>query len=156
MTPGATCGYPEQAAPSDYEYPDYPGTGQYARPPVPPPAPAPEAYPAPAALGPNDVLVARGTPTQDRLVASSAAQTGPQPAYRPAPQAPQPQAPQPQAPQPGAVDPSDPLGLGPARPYVNEQYANDQYPNEQYATEPPLYTTGERLRPEQWPHGSGS
>ncbi|MEV5738863.1 hypothetical protein AB0L30_02300 [Microbispora rosea] len=161
-------GFPEPA-PSDYEYPDYPGadypgpdypgpdypgTGQYARPPVPPPAPAPEAYPAPAALGPNDVLVARGTPSQDRLVASSA-QTGPQPAYRPAPQprqAPHPHAPQPQAPhptgqpvgqQPGAVDPSDPLGLGPVRPYVNEQYAG----------EPPLYTTGERLRPDQWPAG---
>ncbi|GAB3159183.1 hypothetical protein GCM10027161_65830 [Microbispora hainanensis] len=159
---GRDAGYPEQADPSDYEYPEYPGTGQYARPPVPPPAPAPEAYPAPAALGPNDVLVARGTPTQDRLVASSA-QTGPQPAYRPAPQAPQPPAPQPQPPQPGAVDPSDPLGLGPARPYVNEQYVNDQYANEQYpsdqyqndqyAGEPPLYTTGERLRPEQWPAG---
>ncbi|MEU6428948.1 hypothetical protein ABZ860_23890 [Microbispora sp. NPDC046973] len=142
-------GFPEQPAQPDYEYPDYPGTGQYARPPVPPPAPAPEAYPAPAALGPNDVLVARGTPTQDRLVASSA-QTGPQPAYRPGPQpqAPQPVAGQPAGQQPGAVDPSDPLGLGAVRPYVNEQY-----PHEQYASEPPLYTTGERLRPDQWPAG---
>ncbi len=157
-------GFPEQPAQSDYNYadypgPDYPGTGQYARPPVPPPAPAPEAYPAPAALGPNDVLVARGTPTQDRLVASSA-QTGPQPAY---PQAPQPHAPQPHAPQPaaaqpagqqpGAVDPSDPLGLGAVRPYVNEPYPNEQYASEQYASEPLLYTTGERLRPDQWPAG---
>ncbi|MFG1821348.1 hypothetical protein ACGFIJ_02575 [Microbispora bryophytorum] len=156
-------GFPEQSAPSGYNYadypgPDYPGTGQYARPPVPPPAPAPEAYPAPAALGPNDVLVARGTPTQDRLVASSA-QTGPQPAYPQAPrsQAPQPAAAQPAGQPPGAVDPSDPLGLGVARPYVDEQYANEQYANEQYASEPyaseTLYTTGERLRPDQWPGG---
>ncbi|WP_204047551.1 hypothetical protein [Microbispora siamensis] len=149
-------GFPEQPVQSDYEYrdypgPDYPGTGQYARPPVPPPAPAPEAYPAPAALGPNDVLVARGTPTQDRLVASSA-QTGPQPAYSAASQPPasQPPAPQPAGQQPGAVDPNDPLGLGAVRPYMNDQYAN-----EQYANEPPLYTTGERLRPDQWPAGEG-
>lgn len=129
--------FAEQPSRSDYEYPDYPGTGQYARPPVPPPAPAPEAQPAPAALGPNDVLVARGTPTQDRLVASSVPQTGPQTAPRPAPQA----GPIPQtgaAPQPAGVDPSDPLGLGAVRPYVNEA---------------PLYTTGERLRPDQWPAG---
>ncbi|MGW5260591.1 hypothetical protein ACWEQG_06445 [Microbispora sp. NPDC004025] len=134
-------GFPEPPAQADYEYPDLPGTGQYARPPVPPPAPAPEAYPAPAALGPNDVLVARGTPTQDRLVASSATQTGPQAAYPPsAPLA----APQPAGQQPAPVDPSDPLGLGAVRPYVN----NESYPNE-----PPLYTTGERLRPDQWPAG---
>ncbi|MEU6415510.1 hypothetical protein [Microbispora sp. NPDC046933] len=138
-------GFPEQPARSDYEYPDYPGTGQYARPPVPPPSPAPEAYPTPAALGPNDVLVARGTPTQDRLVASSATQTGPQAAYPPAAQ--------PVGQQPGVVDPNDPLGLGAARPYANEPYVNEPYVNEPYANEPPLYTTGERLRPDQWPAG---
>ncbi|KAA9380560.1 hypothetical protein F5972_05345 [Microbispora cellulosiformans] len=134
---GHEAGYPEQPArgdyrggyqgtyegdyQGDYEYPDFPGTGQYARPPVPPPAPAADAHPAPAALGPNDVLVARGTPTQDRLVASSATQTGPLADPRQ---------------QPPAVDPNDPLGLGAVRPYVNE---------------PPLYHTGERLRPDQWP-----
>ncbi|WP_432923677.1 hypothetical protein ACQPZZ_27240 [Microbispora sp. CA-135349] len=154
---GRDAGFPEQPVPSDYEYPDYPGTGQYARPPVPPPAPAPEAYPAPAALGPNDVLVARGTPTQDRLVASSA-QTGPQPAYPPAPQsAAAPPAPMQQAAQqPGAVDPSDPLGLGAVRPYMNEPYMNEPYANEPPVGEPPLYTTGERLRPDQWPAGQAT
>lgn len=139
-------GYPEQPAQSDYEYPDYPGTGQYARPPVPPPAPAPEAYPAPAALGPNDVLVARGTPPQDRLVASSAP-TGPQPAHAPAAQ---PAAAQRAGQQPGVVDPNDPLGLGAVRPYVNEPHAG-----ESYMSDSPLYTTGERLRPDQWPTGQG-
>ncbi|MBO4275573.1 hypothetical protein, partial [Microbispora triticiradicis] len=77
------------------------------------------------ALGPNDVLVARGTPTQDRLVASSATQTGPLADPRQ---------------QPPAVDPNDPLGIGSVRPYMNE---------------PPLYHTGERLRPDQWPAGQG-
>ncbi|WP_433500601.1 hypothetical protein ACQP1K_10055 [Sphaerimonospora sp. CA-214678] len=61
------------------DYPDYPGTGQYARPPIPPPVS-------------NDVLVARGAVTQDRLVAAP-------------------------TPEPD-VDPNDPLGLGAVRPYV--------------------------------------
>ncbi|WP_062429233.1 hypothetical protein [Herbidospora daliensis] len=91
-------------APDLADYPgEYPGTGQYSRPPAPEqqqpmppqqpfppfpqeqqpmpagwdPGPYPEATPAygqpapaaPAALGPNDVLVARGAPTRDRLVA---------------------------------------------------------------------------------------
>ncbi|MBX6385552.1 MAG: hypothetical protein IRZ07_21695, partial [Microbispora sp.] len=94
--------------------------------------------PAPAALGPNDVLVARGTPTQDRLVASN--RTAPQSAY---PASAQPAAPQPAGQQPGTVDPNDPLGIGPVRPYVSEHYGNDT----------PLYTTGERLRPGQWQGG---
>ncbi|GAA0999386.1 hypothetical protein GCM10009555_100300 [Acrocarpospora macrocephala] len=59
------------------ELEDYPGTGQYTRPPAPGPYeqgyPDTPAYgqpaPAPAALGPNDVLVARGNPNRDRLVA---------------------------------------------------------------------------------------
>ncbi|WP_157099766.1 hypothetical protein [Microbispora sp. ATCC PTA-5024] len=159
---------PAHADYQDYpDYPDYPGTGQYARPPVPAPAPSMESYPqepyaepypsAAATLGPNDVLVARGAPAQDRLVASSAAQQVPQHAQygpmdgqgvpqagpRSAPQPGRPMAPPQQAPQgqwapqhPPAggaeVDPSDPLGLGQVRPYVQE----------------PMYSTGERLRPE--------
>ncbi|WP_169949519.1 hypothetical protein [Microbispora sp. H11081] len=152
-------GFPEPAGHADHEYPDYPdypdypGTGQYARPPVPPPAPAPEAYPAPAALGPNDVLVARGTPpTQDRLVASSAPHLGPQTGAH---------APYPSAAQQVPVDPSDPLGLGGVRHHANEAYPHEAYPNEVYGNEayggePPIYTTGERLRPDQWPGGQAS
>ncbi|MFC6086415.1 hypothetical protein [Sphaerisporangium aureirubrum] len=56
----------EDAEPEEYaDYADYPGTGQYARP------PRGEAARA-AALGPKDVLVARGS-TSDRLVASQGA-----------------------------------------------------------------------------------
>ena len=48
-----------------------PGTGTYHRPPTSPPQapPLPDERPT-AALSPNDVLVARGTPPQDKLVAS--------------------------------------------------------------------------------------
>ncbi|MFC0863459.1 hypothetical protein ACFHYQ_14255 [Sphaerimonospora cavernae] len=48
--------YQQDQAPYQ-DYPDYPGTGQYARPPIPPPVS-------------NDVLVARGASAPDRLVAA--------------------------------------------------------------------------------------
>ncbi|TDD46427.1 hypothetical protein E1286_20820 [Nonomuraea terrae] len=64
-----------------------PGTGQYHRPPQhaqqPPPAPQQEERQA-ASLSPTDVLVARGNPPQDKLVASYSETTAPRdttPAY---------------------------------------------------------------------------
>lgn len=129
---GQASGHPEQPGTGPFPVPDlgdypgeYPGTGQYSRPPAPEQQPAPvqqpqyppfpqeqpmpvggydtggypeypEATPAygqpvpaaPAALGPNDVLVARGTPTRDRLMAVD--QQAP-PRERPRRQAPPPQ-----------------------------------------------------------------
>ncbi|GII54631.1 hypothetical protein Pth03_30200 [Planotetraspora thailandica] len=92
---------------------------------------APPQHPA----GANDVLVARGAPPREvpreRPFTGGPVRQGP-PGY-PAQQ------------QPGTVDPSDPLGLGQGgRPYPQQDYQQDYPPD-------PMYTTDERMRPDQRP-----
>lgn len=99
-----------------------PGTGQYQRPPQPvaPPAPQPMSQPMPqaqpderptATLSPNDVLVARGTPAQDKpapqdkLVASYSETTPPR----------------------GTSAPQQPPQYGERSPFTGPQYTDPQY-----------------------------
>jgi hypothetical protein len=133
--------YPEgaehhEAAPhDDAGYGDYPATGQYVRPPRPDRAEA-EAGQVPS-VGPNDVLVARGTPpaAQDRLVASGATEAVPREnlivgdslpyGHQPPPAAPpqydpQPQRPRPEAPEPVAAQGRVPIDTDPYIPAFDE------------------------------------
>ena len=133
------------------EYHDYPGTGQYARPSAsersyqdggyqpreqypqaggyqaePYQPAAQEQYPT-AALGPNDLLVARGNPPQDRLVASSsghAQRSRPQGHVRDQRHEPMPD----QLAHDPVVDPNDPLGLGPMRGHRDQRYGGGERP----------------------------
>ncbi|PZG12679.1 hypothetical protein [Nonomuraea aridisoli] len=147
-----------------------PGTGQYHRPPQhsqqPPPAPQPEERQA-ASLSPNDVLVARGNPPQDKLVASYNDTTAPRdttPAYgdhRPftGPQYVEPnqytEQPAPQyeqtGPQPAYTgDPfsgpqytADPL----SGPHYTQPAQPDPFTGPQYVDEPVYQMPGEQRRP---------
>ncbi|GIH27373.1 hypothetical protein Aph01nite_56830 [Acrocarpospora phusangensis] len=151
------------------EFEDYPGTGQYTRPPAPvgyeqgypdtpayapPPQPAPA--PAAAALGPNDVLVARGTPNRDRLVAvDSGPQRVPVPREREAPREQPPYEPA------GPAEPvyqfPSPIPGRPAyrfdpEPQPEPQYAEPHYqghqPDPRYAQPQPQYQQDYHYQPE--------
>ncbi len=176
-------------APDLADYPgEYPGTGQYSRPPAPEqqpqqpmapqqpsfppfpqeqqpmpvgydPNPYPEATPAygqpapaPAALGPNDVLVARGAPTRDRLVAVD--QQAP-PRERPRRQAPPPDFP----PFDGQV-PAEPVYQFPSpipgRPAYQfdpddaeaAQHQQQPFPADVYQADATVYQTGSYQPPQ--------
>ncbi|WP_214320026.1 hypothetical protein [Nonomuraea sediminis] len=110
-----------------------PGTGQYHRPaqPVPQPAAPPLDERPTAALPPNDVLVARGTPGhQDKLVASYAETTVPRETAIPQYGEPQRQ-PYPAEPQrqpftgPQYVDQNDPLAQ-PHEPFAGPHYTEQR------------------------------
>ncbi|MGW7478530.1 hypothetical protein ACWGH8_08085 [Nonomuraea muscovyensis] len=139
-----------------------PGTGQYQRPQQPMPPPMPQPMPQPmsppisqqqpderptAALSPSDVLVARGTPAQDKpapqdkLVASYGETTPPRgtPTSQPAPQYGEPFA-GPQYTDPGtgqsygAPSYRDP---GRAEPFTGPQYVDESTPTgPQYSLDP--------------------
>ncbi|WP_157555574.1 hypothetical protein [Herbidospora yilanensis] len=176
-------------APDLGDYPgEYPGTGQYSRPPAPEqqpmapqqpfppfpqeqqpmpvgydPGPYPEATPAygqpapaaPAALGPNDVLVARGAPARDRLVAVD--QQAP-PRERPRRQAPQPDFPpfEGQVPAEPVYQFPSPIPGRPAYQFDPEpdaeaaQHQQQHFPADVYQADAPVYQTGS-YQPQQIP-----
>ncbi|WP_143590903.1 hypothetical protein [Thermoactinospora rubra] len=161
----------EPAAQPAGEPPVIPGTGQYNRPPenFPPAQPLTDERPT-AAMAPSDVLVARGTPPPDKLVASFGETTAPRESYA-APQYTEPQYTErrPQYAEPvaaGAGDPvyqlpadqsqlrADPLGLGPQY-QTSQQYGSaasyqDSYQGaQQYGSAPPY--TGQHIAQPQEP-----
>ncbi|HUR04203.1 MAG TPA: hypothetical protein VM347_16780 [Nonomuraea sp.] len=135
-----------------------PGTGQYQRPHQSSPPPPHEDRPT-AALSPNDVLVARGTPPQDKLVASYSETTGPRDLHGQqygerssfgAPQYGQPREPftgpqystEPEAPEP-FTGPQYAVPSAP-EPYSGPQYTGDPFTGpQQYAQPAPVQDPGE-------------
>ncbi|MET7327715.1 hypothetical protein [Nonomuraea sp. NPDC005650] len=104
-----------------------PGTGQYQRPAQPiqqPPQHQPDERPT-AALSPNDVLVARGTPParQDKLVASYGETTAPRDSMPPAPPA-------------YGEPPRESPAYGERAPFTGPQYVETTAPQQRYTGDP--------------------